>query len=572
MELGAVYFTKKIASLLIGVSVASSVVAQDFIVPPMVNIPAGKFTMGTNSGDSAAKPAHEVTVNAFQMAKYPVTMTEFRKFVADTSYEMPATCLDKLDSNWLSSPEDIGTASWDNHRFLINEFQPVTCINWTAAQAYIRWLSDKMGQQYRLPTEQEFEYATKANTTSRYFWGDDPQRTQACLYGNFADKSGELIAEKDVGASYVGFLGHANCDDGEAYIAPVGLYRPNPFGLYDMVGNINQLVGSCYYAGYKMRTVKEMDNTQCEMIGHRGESWHYPPQPHAKRGRFKRGAWSPSNSMGFRVAADGVTNDAHKSTAQFELDLLEAQRDHIATRVKLPKAPVNLQLVKRQDGGFKLSWQPQNDARVTGYDIYQSTMPKSHLIGQSYRRYYKKLKTVDRSVNEIKVMLPASGGSFRVVANTKQGYSLPSEPAVYAVAKTIDVPGKLLIQHATVIENTLLGYSNELNDFEPYYISRLNHMYEQPMVTASFKVNVKKGAWYVVNYRGRTYHSGKFFTLWQNNKRVGEINYDTDVDDRTSTRHRVYLDKGEHMLQMTVKREGFDRWSMTWIELTEANM
>ena len=253
---------------------------QDHIVPPMVNIPTGKFMMGSESGTASAKPMHSVSIQAFQMGKYPVTVAEFRKFVEDTGFNPKANCKDHLGKRWLGGPTDIGTARWDKHRYTNSDYLPVTCINLQDANAYADWLSDKTGIQYRLPTEQEWEYAAKANTTSRFFWGDDTTMTQACLYGNFADQSGEYIASKQYGASYVGFLEYANCDDGEAYNSIVGLYRPNPFGLYDMVGNVSQLLNTCYYAdGYKLRTKDEMDLSKCEFIAHRGNTWHYPPQP-----------------------------------------------------------------------------------------------------------------------------------------------------------------------------------------------------------------------------------------------------------------------------------------------------
>lgn len=90
------------------ISLSQIINEQGFIMPPMVNIPAGEFVMGTDSGDTAAQPAHDMSVDAFQMAKYPVTAAEFRMFIEDSGYEMPSTCSDKFDRNWLGGPNEPG--------------------------------------------------------------------------------------------------------------------------------------------------------------------------------------------------------------------------------------------------------------------------------------------------------------------------------------------------------------------------------------------------------------------------------------------------------------------------------
>ena len=556
-------------TLLLSAGVVSSASAEDYIVPAMVNIPAGSFMMGTESGDAWSKPMLSVSLPAFQMAKYPVTVAEFRKFVEDTGFNPNPTCNDTLNENWLSGPDEVGSASWDNHRYSQSEYQPVTCVSWQSANAYAKWLSKKAGTIYRLPTEQEFEYAQKANTTSRYFWGDDPNMTQACLYGNFADQSGEYFASKQYGASYVGFLEHANCDDGEAYNSIVGLYRPNPFGLYDMVGNISQFLSTCYYEGYEKRTEEEMDIDKCEFIGHRGETWHYPPQPHYDRGRAKKEEVSPGALMGFRLAVNGHSDKKHSSTTKFEEALQLAQANRLATRPKLPVAPKQTQLIKLKNNKYRLSWQPSDDIRVSGYDIYQSDIPSAHHVGQFYQRYYTKVQTVDANKNSVIMTLPEEGGSFRIVTKTEQLTSLPSLPAVYVEPNIVQIPGRIYMQDSVALENVRLAYSRTKDDPEPYYLSKMNNAFDQPSVTATFNVNVKESGFYTLNYRGRSFKEGEFFKLWQNNKLVGEMSYDAKIDDKTSNRHKVFLDRGTHQLQLMVALEGWNRWSMTWLELAE---
>ena len=143
--------TKSMTALLFSASAIPTVWAQDYINPPMVNIPAGSFMMGLIGGEDKAKPVHLVTLPAFQMAKYPVTVAEYRLFVNASGYQPNQTCNDHMSENWFSSPDDdIGSASWDKHRFQKSEFQPVTCVNYQDATAYASWLSEK--NRYTIPT------------------------------------------------------------------------------------------------------------------------------------------------------------------------------------------------------------------------------------------------------------------------------------------------------------------------------------------------------------------------------------------------------------------------------------
>jgi formylglycine-generating enzyme required for sulfatase activity len=116
---------------------------------------------------------------------------------------------------------------YDNH--------PVEPVSWQAAQEFCRWLSAKEGRLYRLPTEAEWEYACRAGTTTRTYWGDDFQdRTKANVGGTNKEKE------------------HAHWrDDGYEYTAPVGSFPPNPWGLYDMIGNSWEWVGD-WYAPFKV--------------------------------------------------------------------------------------------------------------------------------------------------------------------------------------------------------------------------------------------------------------------------------------------------------------------------------
>lgn len=559
-------------TILICLNTSVSAVADDYIAPPMINIPAGQFLMGDVGGDPATRPIHSVTVDAFQMGKYAVTVAEFKKFSQDTGFIKESTCNDFIDGEGLRGPTHLGSGRWDKHRFYYSDFQPVTCISLEDANTYADWLSNKIGIRYRLPTEQEWEYATKANTTSRYFWGDDLDMTQACSYGNFADHTGEHANNQEYGLSNVGFIEHANCDDGEAYNAIVGLYRPNPFGLYDMVGNVAQLLNSCYDSdGYKVNVSHQDSINSCEFTATRGSTWHYPPQPHSTRGRYKARGWNVSVGVGFRLATDGHTDEALESAQKFEAELAQAKTERVAQRETLLPAPDKTFVVKLNNGEFELHWQPSNDPAVIGYDIYQSKTPLAHFYSGFFKKHYEKVQSMPASAYQAKVNVSVKGGSFRVVSKTDTQTSLPSEKAIYIPPPTPSaVPGRIQMNELTALENVPLHHLQATEERpERFIVFKTNKNSEKSQAMATFYVDVEKSAWYRVNYSGNTFQKGLFFTLWQNNRLAGKIDYDPDIDDKASSRHKVFLEQGMHQLQVSVHREAFDRWGLSWLQFNE---
>ena len=244
--------------------------------PEMVVIPAGRFTMGAPANEvrrwrsfkDDAKdegPQHKVTIGrSFAVGKYEVTFAEWDACVS------AGGCLGYR-------PADEG---WGRGT------RPVTNVSWEDAKAYVAWLSQRTGQQYRLLTESEWEYAARAGTTTRYWWGNDIGR------------------------------GNANCnicdspwDDKQA--APVGSFKPNAFGLHDMLGNVWEWAEDCWHDSY---TGAPTDGTawtaNCTAVQYavapvmRGGSWNHYEQSDSLRSAYR--IWGPSdyrhNDIGFRVA------------------------------------------------------------------------------------------------------------------------------------------------------------------------------------------------------------------------------------------------------------------------------
>lgn len=252
----------RISFVLLLTSQSCFIFASDkFIEPTMVNIPSGQVTMNTE--ENATKTPKTFSIKPFRMGKYEVTGAEFAKFIAATHYPAPTKCQQMNSKQWF----DFTPASWDKRNHLASDYEPVTCIGWNAAQAYVQWLSKETGKHYRLPSEAEWEYAARAGTTTTYYWGDDD--AQACNFANIADQAAEAAIKRDYdGLESKEHVGVVPCNDKSGYASVVGLYKPNAFGLYDTIGNINEFTQDCHEGDCTQRVI-------------RGGNWHWSPS--AKR-------------------------------------------------------------------------------------------------------------------------------------------------------------------------------------------------------------------------------------------------------------------------------------------------
>jgi formylglycine-generating enzyme required for sulfatase activity len=187
----------------------------------MVAIPAGRFLMGSPPGETGRKddegPQHPVDIRPFWMGKCEVTWDEFDLFWK----ARPGGKEDKEPDN----PTDADAVTRPTPPYADETFDkgreghPVLGITHHAAMQYCRWLSLKTGKAYRLPTEAEWEYACRAGTTTAYYWGDDPKKIDeyAWFDGNSDEKT-----------------------------HPVSTKKPNPWGLYDMAGNVAEWCVDAY--------------------------------------------------------------------------------------------------------------------------------------------------------------------------------------------------------------------------------------------------------------------------------------------------------------------------------------
>ncbi|MCQ0986588.1 formylglycine-generating enzyme family protein [Jiella marina] len=163
-------------------------------------------------------------------AKFAVTRDQFAEFAA-TQDPYEKGCFRWRDTGWFRDEE----ATWDQPGFEQTGDHPVVCVSWLDATAYAEWLSEKTGQLYRLPSVEESIAAASAGATTKYIWGDDADG--ACLYANVGDQS--LKGPYPQAKQYIG------CDDGYVHTAPVGSFKPNALGLYDVYGNSWEWTNSC---------------------------------------------------------------------------------------------------------------------------------------------------------------------------------------------------------------------------------------------------------------------------------------------------------------------------------------
>ena len=205
-------------------------------LPEMVVVPGGTFLMGSVEDDPEAgyseHPQHRVTLPSFAVGKYEVTFDEWDACVADggcNGYR----------------PDD---EEWGRGR------RPVINVSWEDAQAYVAWLSEVTGDDYRLLSEAEWEYVARAGTTTQYWWGDE-------------------IGEN-----------RANCEEcgsqwDDEQTAPVGSFEPNPFGLYDVHGNVEEWVQDCWNDNYQGAPSdgRAWETGDCSQRVLRGGNWYEVP-------------------------------------------------------------------------------------------------------------------------------------------------------------------------------------------------------------------------------------------------------------------------------------------------------
>ena len=230
--------------------------------PKLVVVPPGSFMMGSpkeeEDRDDDEGPVHEVRIDySLAVGMYPVTFDEWDACVSDGGcggYEPD-------DEDW----------GWGT--------RPVINVSWEDAQGYVRWLSRKTGQGYRLLSESEWEYVARAGTRTRYWWGDEIGRNRANCGG--------------CGSRW-----------GNEKTSPVGSFSANAFGLYDVHGNVYEWVEDCWNEGYRRAPTdgRAWESGDCGRRVRRGGAWNSSPRLLRSANRSRNSSGNRYDNVGFRVA------------------------------------------------------------------------------------------------------------------------------------------------------------------------------------------------------------------------------------------------------------------------------
>jgi formylglycine-generating enzyme required for sulfatase activity len=224
-------------------------------------IPAGTFIMGSPKSEKGRykdEERHAVEISRpFYLGVHTVTVGQFKEFVRSTDHRTEAEKDDLLTWGYNSSklkferrsrkaPPGLPRASynWLRVGWKQTDRHPVVNVSWNDAVAFCAWLSKQEGQTYRLPTEAEWEYACRAGTSTPFHCGDATIALKG--YANVRDRALKAKLHADYSKKWVFVI----WNDGHPFTAPVGSYKPNAWGLYDMHGNVWQWCSDRYQKDY----------------------------------------------------------------------------------------------------------------------------------------------------------------------------------------------------------------------------------------------------------------------------------------------------------------------------------
>ena len=265
------------------------------LCPQMAVVPAGAFILGSPPGEPGRRddegPQRRIAFAApMAVGRFEITRDEYEAFLRATGHPVGVGCLTDRETQGTWTMDRVSTLRDPGFRQASNH--PVACVSWEDAQAYVAWLNRQVpGAGYRLLTEAEWEYTARAGGEAAYPWGDDPH--QACIHANGVDRTPL--------ARYPSWVA-TRCNDGALNTAPVGSYRPNAFGLYDMIGNVSEWVQDCTAPSYEtLPAAGSYDPPGCERRIVRGGAWGSTIPNLRTADRFRQPPGHRDDSIGFRV-------------------------------------------------------------------------------------------------------------------------------------------------------------------------------------------------------------------------------------------------------------------------------
>jgi len=263
--------------------------------PELVAVPAGEYVMGSSAKEKMREldeePAHRVRIPApIAVGKFEVTRAQYAVFAKETGRESKPGCHSSRGGFFHKNPK----ATWQSPGFEQKNEEPVVCVSWNDAQAYVAWLGKKSAKAYRLLNESEWEYVARAGSTGRRYWAETDDAA-ACRYASVADTSYKSVSP---GAPMF------PCSDGFAHMAPVGRFPANAFGLHDLLGNAWEWVEDCWnegYGGAPELAVPRLAGSCNERV-FRGGAWNSTPATLRSAYRDRESKDERHDNLGFRVA------------------------------------------------------------------------------------------------------------------------------------------------------------------------------------------------------------------------------------------------------------------------------
>lgn len=276
-------------------------------VGELITLPSGEFNMGSQAIKKKVvvneTPIHIVKMEQFRLAKHEVTVGQFQNFVDKTGYITLAEQENEGCYAYTKTWKEIKAYNWLNPGFTQKADHPVVCISYQDALEYIDWLNTTSGLKFRLPSEAEWEYASRAQSTSAYGFGDSIE--QLCSYANFADTS-KMVNESGKKLN-LKIVSTTDCRDGAlASTISTGNYKANKFGLVDMHGNASEWTQDCWNDNYLGAPVDGSAwlEGRCDLRVIRGGSWISDAKAVRSAFRDKNVQFSRDNVTSFRLALD----------------------------------------------------------------------------------------------------------------------------------------------------------------------------------------------------------------------------------------------------------------------------
>jgi formylglycine-generating enzyme required for sulfatase activity/serine/threonine protein kinase len=265
--------------------------------PDLVRVAAGEYLMGSSKADidSGAAAGNEgpqrkiVMRQVLAVGRFEVTRDQFEAFVQASGHDAGSKCW-TLEGN---EPKEREPRSFRNPGYVQVGTHPAVCVSWEDAKAYVNWLSKTTGKAYDLLSEAQWEYVARAGTTARHAFGN--AEADLCAFGNGADRTAStaLPAKWD----------YLRCDDAYVHTAPVGSFKPNAFGISDMMGNVWEWTADCYAESLAGTPAdrRALTSGDCRVRTVRGGSWSATAHMLRVAVRGKAPASSRFDDVGFRV-------------------------------------------------------------------------------------------------------------------------------------------------------------------------------------------------------------------------------------------------------------------------------